>query len=140
MQRVSLFFLRVSMGWLFLYAGLVKVLNSTWSAEGYIKGAQVFPNFFHYLLQPGILPKVNLLNEWGLVFLGASLLLGVFVRISAPLGMLLMALYYLAGFAAPSFGAGTSYLVDEHIVYIAALLVLATSNAGKVWGLGNRIG
>ena len=31
------------------------------------------------------------------------------------------------------------YIVDEHIIYICALLVLAATTAGKDWGLGNRL-
>jgi thiosulfate dehydrogenase [quinone] large subunit len=140
MQNISLFFLRIAMGFMFLYAGLTKVLDSSWSAEGYIKGAKVLPQLFHYFLAPGTLPAVNLLNEWGLVLLGVSLILGVFVRISAPLGAILMVLYYLAAFEMPKFGVSQSFFVDQHIIYIGALAVLAAFNAGKSWGLGNKIG
>jgi thiosulfate dehydrogenase [quinone] large subunit len=141
MQNVSLFLLRVSMGWLFLYAGITKVADASWSAESYIKGATLFPGFFGYLLQPGVLPKVNLLNEWGLVLIGAALILGVFVRIAAPLGALLMLLYYIPLLAPPYTHPNPhSYIVDEHVIYIFALLALAALNAGRVWGLGNRVG
>jgi thiosulfate dehydrogenase [quinone] large subunit len=141
MQKISLFLLRIAMGWMFLYAGITKVLDSTWSAEGYIKGSKVLPQFYNYLLQPGILPKINLLNEWGLVLLGVSLILGVFVWISAPLGAFLMLLYYLPLLSGSWVHPNEhSYIVDEHVVYILALLVLMATNAGKAWGLGNKIG
>lgn len=137
-QHLSLFLLRVSMGCMFLYAGVTKIMDSTWSAAGYLQGAKLFPEFFNYLLQPGILPAVNLLNEWGLTLIGISLILGVFVRISALLGALLMVLYYLPlGFPMPNPHA---YIVDEHVIYFLVFFVLYAFNAGKVWGLGNKIG
>lgn len=133
-QKFSFFFLRISLGGLFFYAGITKVLNPAWSAEGYLKGAKLFPGFYNWLLQPNILPTVNFVNEWGLTLLGISLLLGIFVRFSAPLGALMMLLYYLAlGFPYPN---AYSFIVDEHIVYIFALLVIASYRGGKVWGLG----
>ena len=138
MQKFSLFLLRISIGGMFLYAGVTKIMDSTWSAASYLQGAKLFPEFYNYLLQPGVLPIVNLLNEWGLTLIGISLILGIFVWISAPLGAIMMLLYYLPlGFPMPNPHA---YIVDEHIVYIAALLVLAAFQAGKSWGLGSKIG
>ncbi len=138
-QNISLFFLRISLGWLFFYAGITKVLDSSWSAAGYIGSAQTFHGFFAWFLQPNILPLVNLVNEWGLTLLGVSLILGIFVRFSAVLGAILMVLYYFVVLNFPYVGEH-SYLVDEHIIYIFGLLTLATFQAGKVWGLGNKIG
>lgn len=126
------------MGGMFLYAGVTKIVDSSWSAAGYLQNAKFLPEFYNYLLQPSILPAVNLLNEWGLTLLGISLILGIFVRISAPLGVLLMILYYLAlGFPHPNPHA---YIIDEHVIYIAGLLVLTAFNAGKIWGLGKKVG
>lgn len=138
-QNISLFFLRISLGWLFFYAGITKVLDSTWSAAGYIGSAQTLHSFFAWFLQPNILPLVNLVNEWGLTLIGVSLILGIFVRFSAILGAILMVLYYLVVLNFPYVGEH-GYIVDEHIIYIFGLLTLATFQAGKVWGLGNKIG
>jgi thiosulfate dehydrogenase [quinone] large subunit len=135
-QKFSIFFLRVALGWMYFWAGITKVLDPKWSAEGYIKGAKLFPEIYQFFLQPNVLPWVNLVNEWGLVLLGVSLILGIFVRFSAPLGVALMALYYMAlGFPYPN---AHSMVVDEHIIYIGALLVLASCRAGRVWGLDER--
>jgi thiosulfate dehydrogenase (quinone) large subunit len=133
-QKISLLALRVTMGWMFFYAGITKVMDSSWSAEGYLKGAKALAPMYEFFMSPAVLPIINFLNAWGLTLLGASLVLGVFVRVSAPLGMLLMFLYYLAlGFPMPNPHA---YIVDEHIIYIAGLLVLFAFDAGRVWGLG----
>ena len=64
-QKFFLFLLRVSAGWMFFYAGITKVLNPQWSAEGYLKGAKSFVWFYQWLLQPEILPIINSINKWG---------------------------------------------------------------------------
>ena len=93
-RRLSVFFLRISLGWLFFYAGVTKLFDPAWTAAGYLKGAKTFASFYEWLLTPSILPVVNFLNEWGLTLIGVSLLLGVMVRLSSILGAALMLLYY----------------------------------------------
>ena len=78
-QKITLFLLRLSLGWYMFYAGITKVLDPSWSAEGYLKGAKFLPGFYTWLTSPGILPIVNFVNEWGLTLLGVSLILGIFV-------------------------------------------------------------
>lgn len=134
-QQFALVFLRVTLGFMMFYAGITKVLNPEWSAEGYLKSAKAFAGFYAWLASPGILPVVNFINEWGLTLLGVSLILGIAVRLSSKLGALLMLLYYLPlGFPYPNPHA---FVVDEHIIYIAALLLLAAMRAGRVYGLEN---
>ena len=132
-QKFFLFLLRVTVGWMFFYAGITKVLDPQWSAEGYLKGAKAFSWFFQILLDPSVLPIINFMNKWGLTLLGISLILGLFVRFSSLLGVLLMALYYMAlGFPYPN---PHSYIVDEHIIYISILFFFAAVKAGRVFGL-----
>ena len=134
-QKISLLILRLSTGWMFFYAGITKVVNPEWSAAGYLSGAKMFVGFYNWLLSPSILPTVNLVNEWGLTLLSISLILGIGVRLSSVLGALLMLLYYVPlGFPYPN---PHSYIVDEHIIYLAILLFFATIRAGRVWGLEN---
>ncbi|MEK7133249.1 MAG: DoxX family membrane protein, partial [Patescibacteria group bacterium] len=85
-QKLSLFFLRISLGWLMFYAGIAKILNPEWSAAGYLKSAKTFVGFYQWLASPGVLPIINFLNEWGLTILGVSLILGIGVRLSSILG------------------------------------------------------
>ncbi len=135
-SRISLFFLRIAMGSFLLYAGLTKVLDPSWSAAVYLGGTKTFQSFYQLLLAPNVLPAVNFLNEWGMTLLGLSLILGIFVRLSGIAGALLMVLYYfpILDFPYPN---PPSDIVDEHIIYALAFLVLAASRAGRVWGLEN---
>ncbi len=112
------------------------MLNPEWSAAGYLRGAKTFTDFYQWLATPGVLPFVNFVNEWGLTLLGVSLIAGVFVRLSSFLAALLMLLYYLPMLNFP-YPNSYSFIVDEHIIYISALLLLASFRAGRVWGLEN---
>ena len=132
-QKLSIFILRLSLGFLMFYAGITKVMDSSWSAAGYLKGSKAFSPFYSFLLSPSVLPVINFLNEWGLTLLGISLIFGVFVRLSSVLGIVLMILYYLPILKFPYVGEH-SYLVDEHIIYSLVLLLLITFNSGKIFG------
>jgi len=132
-QEISLFLLRISLGWLMFYAGITKVLHPAWSAEGYLKGAKAFVSFYQFLASPSVLPFINFVNEWGLTLLGVSLILGIGVRLSSVLGAILMLLYYLPlGFPYPD---THSFIIDDHVIYMFALLLIGSLSAGRVFGL-----
>ncbi len=135
LQSASLFVLRVIMGWFYFYAGITKVLNPAWSSAGYIKGASSAAGLYQMFLNPQILVVVDFMVKWGLVLLGVSLVFGVCVRLSSYLGALLMFLLYLPILKFP-FAGEHAYIVDDHIIYIAVLFVLAHFQAGNVCGLG----
>ena len=132
-QKLSILILRLSLGFLMFYAGITKVTDPSWSAAGYIKGAKAFSPIYNFLLNPSVLPVINFLNEWGLTLLGISLIFGVFVRPSSVLGIALMILYYLPILKFPYVGEH-SYLVDDHIIYSAALFLLLVFKAGRIFG------
>lgn len=132
-QKGTLFFLRIATGWLFFYAGYVQLITEKWSAEGYLKGAKNFQELYFWLLRPDVLPIISQVNKWALILLGVSLIAGVFVRLSSYLGIVLMFLYY---FVLPFPAQSTHGLVvDEHIIYIGVLGVLAALRAGRFLGM-----
>lgn len=137
LKKYVLFGLRVSLGWLLLYAGVTKIMNPGWSAAGYLNSATTFPNFYATLAQPEYINMVNLANEWGLTLLGIALITGFFVRFTAPLAALLMMLYYFPDLNFPKAGAN-GYIIDDHIIYAFALLTLAVTNAGRYFGIDKR--
>ncbi len=132
-EKISLLFLRIVLGWMYLYAGYTKLIDPAWSAASYLQTAKTATWFYQILLQPNVLPFINFVNEWGLLLLGISLILGIFVRVSSILGIALMFLYYLVVLNFPY--VGHSILVDEHIIYIGILAYFAAIGAGRIWGL-----
>lgn len=137
-QKTSLVVLRITMGWFMFYAGITKVLDPAWSAEGYIKGAKNFVWLYELFLHPVVLPIVNFLNAWGLTLLGVSLILGLFIRWSTIPGVALMLLYYLAILDFP-YPNSHALIVDEHIIYSLVLLLFFTMRVGEWWGLDRFI-
>jgi thiosulfate dehydrogenase (quinone) large subunit len=133
-QKLFLVLMRLSIGWLFFYAGITKVLNPNWSAAGYLKGAKTFTGFYNWLASPEIIPFTNFFNEWGLTLIGAALILGVAVRLSSVLGAGMMILYYFPILTFPKVGTN-AFLVDDHIIYALLLLFLGAVGAGRYFGL-----
>lgn len=129
--------LRIALGWLFFYAGITKILNPAWSAKGYLLGSKTFAGFYAWLASDAVLPIVDFLNEWGLTLIGVSLIVGAFVRLSSLLGALMMILYWFPVLDFPKVEHG--YLVDDHVVYAAAMLYFAAAKAGRTCGLEARV-
>jgi len=121
-------FLRMLIGWHFLYEGLWKLIQpGGWSAMGYLKTSQWFAApLFHYIAEtPSLLRMCDLMNMWGLTLIGLALFLGVLIRPAAFFGIVLLAFYYIAQ---PPFLAATAeghYLwIDRNAVEAVAMLVI----------------
>ena len=97
-KRSSLILLRLSIGWHFLYEGLVKIFNPTWTAKGYLlDAAGPFKGFFEWIANnSAILAVSDFLNAWGLSLIGLSLIIGWLSRYAALAGMVLLGVYYLS--------------------------------------------
>src|ERR1035437_4824749 len=131
-QKVTLFLLRISLGWYMLYAGLSHLTDPTWTAEGYLQGAKLLTPLYLWFSSPAVLPFINFVNAWGLTLMGISLIFGVLVKYSAPLGAILMLLYYIPlGIIHPD---AHSMIVDDHVVFGLLLIYFMLVDAGKVWG------
>lgn len=146
MQALGLVTLRVLTGWLFLYEGLVKIVNPDWTSAGFLlESAGPFSGFFRSLASdPDILRAVDFMNEWGLTLIGLGLIAGCLTRAALVAGMVLLGFYYLSHppftglrYAAPTEG---SYLwVNKNLVQLAAMFVLYHFNAGRIFGMDTII-
>lgn len=127
-QRFALVLLRILIGWHFLYEGVIKAYNPSWTARGYLLSASILKPFFTWLAGDSLISGVNFLNIAGLIAIGISLLLGLKVRWGCVAGMLLLAFYYLAHPPFPGLPQGPSegsyWLVNKNLIEIAALLVI----------------
>ncbi|MBN2309368.1 MAG: DoxX family protein [Candidatus Hydrogenedentes bacterium] len=138
--------LRMAIGWHFLYEGLVKLADPAWTSAGYLRQSQWFlGGLFNWIADtPAVLQVVDALNMWGLVLIGAGLILGLFSRTSAVAGVLLLALYYVAN---PSLitltntaqAEGSYLFIDKNLVELCALLAVACSRSGMAVGLDGLI-
>jgi thiosulfate dehydrogenase [quinone] large subunit len=142
-QIFSLTFLRVLIGWHFLYEGFVKLFSSpSWSAESYLAGSvgPFAPVFKDIASDPAWLIVVNYLNIWGLILIGFSLFIGLFARPFKLFGIVLLSLYYLAY---PPFAAlviltpveGSYWIVNKNLIEMAALFVLFLFPTSGITGI-----
>lgn len=128
--KITLFILRIALGWVFLWAGFTKILAPAgWSAKGYLLGATgPFADWFKGMAGN---PIVDNLNMWGLALIGISLLAGGLVRWSSIGGALLMLFYYFAYFK-----QNTAHgLIDDHLIYLFIFVFFIAIKAGEIWGL-----
>lgn len=136
-MKKAIFALRLGLGWLFTYAGLTKIADSSWSAAGYLNNAETFSGLFSWFASPANIGWVNFVNEWGLLVIGVCLLIGLWVRWASVAGIVLMALYYFPILNFP-YAGDHSFIVDEHIIYIFVLWLFILADAGKYKGLDGR--
>ena len=141
-QTYVLVLLRIAVGWHFLYEGISKLLMPDWSSAEYLeKASWWFKDIFHWIAgTPNALYAVDLLNMWGLTFIGLALMLGCLTRIASVCGILLVALYYIVNppFIATGFGGsveGHYLIVNKNLVEIIALALIALFPAGRYWAL-----
>ncbi|MGW7520950.1 hypothetical protein ACWGJ2_35760 [Streptomyces sp. NPDC054796] len=110
-------------------------------AEGFLSGVAVGPleSTFHSWAGD---PWADWLFMLGLLGIGLAVTGGIALRLAAVAGTLMMTLMWAAEWplarhlsdGSPSMS--TNPLVDYHVVYAAALIVLALLAAGNTWGLG----
>jgi thiosulfate dehydrogenase [quinone] large subunit len=70
--------------------------------------------------------------------IGLAMMLGVGLRISAVVGTVVMLAMYLAEWPFGANAASTNPLIDYHIIYALALIVIAALAAGDTWGFGRQ--
>lgn len=146
--RYSLAVLRLATGFIFLWAFVDKTfglgfatpserawLNGGTPAQGFLRGDAVrgpLKDFFLSLATP----VTDVLFMLGMLGIGVAVMLGIGLRASAVAGSILMVLMYLAEWPfSPNIGS-TNPLVDYHIIYALALVVIAATAAGDTWGIG----
>jgi thiosulfate dehydrogenase [quinone] large subunit len=152
----SLAVLRVVTGFVFLWAFLDKLFGLGYATpgkgawlgggsptKGFLSGVHVgpFESMFHAWAGTWWADTLFML---GLAGVGAAVIAGIGLRLSAIAGGLMMLMMWVAEWPfalSTSTGAAThstNPIVDYHIIYALILIVLAAAAAGNTWGLGRR--
>ncbi|MFO7932538.1 MAG: DoxX family protein [Bacteroidales bacterium] len=145
-QFWSLVILRVAIGWHFLYEGFTKLVNPDWTSLGYLMDSEGwFEGLFLSMAgNPTLLNILDFLNVWGLILIGAGLILGLFTSVAIIAGMVLLGFYYLshppvigATYVIPSEG---NYLwVNKNLIELLTLWVLLLFPTWKTVGIDRFI-
>jgi thiosulfate dehydrogenase [quinone] large subunit len=138
-QGNTLVLLRILIGWHFLYEGVIKAYNPSWTAKGYLLSASILKPFFAWLAGDSLISAIDILNIGGLIAVGISLLVGLKVRWGCIAGMLLLLFYYLAHPPFPGLpqgpAEGSYWIVNKNLIEMAALLVIYQFPLTSVFGL-----
>ncbi|MFB4193747.1 hypothetical protein [Streptomyces carpaticus] len=148
--------LRIATGAIFLWAFVDKTfglgyatasqnswLNGGSPASGYLSGVSAGPLESVFRSMAGQ-TWVDWAYMAGMLGIGAALVAGVALRLTALAGGLMLLTLWIAEWPpARHLSDGTpsmspNPLVDQHVVYLVALVVLALCSAGRTWGLGGR--
>jgi thiosulfate dehydrogenase [quinone] large subunit len=135
--------IRLSIGWIFLWAFLDKLFglgHETKTAQAWIHGGSPtygflkkgasgpFADFYHGIAGASWADWLFML---GLAGIGTALLLGVFMRIAAAAGALMLVLMWSVVLP-----PANNPFMDDHLVYALVLVLLALMGAGRFLGLG----
>jgi len=151
--------LRLSMGWIFLWAFLDKLLalgfatgrnpetgvadrfgDAAWinggsPTDGFLQFGlhtkEPFTGFYEGLVGSTFIEWAYMLS---MVFIGVALLLGIITRLAAGFGVLWMAMFYTASALSPE----NNPFLDDHVVYAIVLVGIAVVGAGRYLGFGRR--
>lgn len=143
-SKPQLFFLaalRLFIGWHFLFEGLVKLLNPSWTAKGYLMSAQgPLAPLFQWMAEDNFINFADTATAVALAIVGLTLILGIGEKAGAFAGMGLLAFFYLAHPAWPGWPTtapteGNYFIVDKNLIEMAALGVLAFFPTGHLLGL-----
>lgn len=122
--------LRILVGWHFLYEGITKLFIPDWSAKFYLMGSKwIFAGFFHWMASsPNLMKLVDFLNIWGLILIGLSLFIGLFVRWASGAGAILLFFYFVSyppifGYTFGVVAEGNYQWVDKNLIELFVLIV-----------------
>jgi len=141
-QTFTLVFLRMLIGWHFLYEGIAKLLNPYWTSAGYLSESKwLFSGWFTAIADnPSLLKIVDFLNVWGQIAIGVALITGLLTSWACITGIFLLLIYYVCNppfigytYTVPS--EGSYLIVNKILIEMAALGILLAFPTGKILGL-----
>ena len=149
MKNLSKYFLtilRIIVGWHLLYEGVSKLMITDWSSGIFLASSKwIFSGLFHKMAaSPEILSVVDFMNIWGLILIGLSLIVGLFVRWSSVFGAILMLFYFIAHPPIPGYTFGGvvegSYLwVNKTLIEFFILVTFSFLPLNLFYGLDRWI-
>lgn len=135
--------IRIMLGFMLLWAFFDKMFGlgyATKAGAGMIDGGSPTYGFFEYASDTfqfltnysNILDVVIMI---AFLLIGVTLILGIGMKISTAAGALLFFLMYISLFP-PVTPDSNNPILDEHLIYIFALMAIQMTNAGDYLGLG----
>ncbi len=136
-ERLLILLLRLGMGWVMLYAGMSKIIDTSWSFAPQLLKSNYLQHVIAWLTLPDNIVWVDFFVRWGMVLIGLGLIIGLAVRYASWFGIFLTMCFYILALDVPEVTGSVfrSFLIDEHIIYVLVFLLLIGTRAGEVWGV-----
>ena len=146
--------LRIALSFIFLWPFLDKLFGlgySTAGAKAWISGGSPTKGFLGHVQTGPFQSTFRAIAgatwaDWlfmlGLLGIGAALLTGVALRLTAAAGTVLLILMWAAEWPLARFDStgtptsSTNPFLDDHLVFAICLIVIATLGTASTWGLG----
>jgi uncharacterized membrane protein YphA (DoxX/SURF4 family) len=137
-------FLRIAIGWHFLYEGIAKILTPGWSSASYLLNSSgplqaLFKSmaenqFFVYLTDYTII--------FGLIVIGITLFVGLATKMAASAGALLLFLFYISNppFTVSPIGYGVEghyLIINKNLIELLTLLIIVFVPASWHYAIDN---
>lgn len=146
-QKYLFTFLRIAIGWHFLYEGIAKIFTPNWSSVSYLLNATgPLSGLFRGLAdQQLIVYLIDYSIIFGLILIGLALFVGVATRLASIAGAGLLFMFYISNppFSVNpiSYGVEGHYLVvNKNLVEMLTLLVIAIVPKQWFYSLENIFG
>lgn len=139
LNSISLFLLRLAISYIWLQAGLSKLLSKQFissfhgTLETFAKNTPF--HFYSDILNTHVIPNSQIfaqLTIWGEILTGIAFLLGFPIILAAMAGIFMNINYYLVATTAPS-----QFL---NIILIFSQFAAYANGADKIWGLSAKMG
>ncbi len=132
-QTTVLVLLRLIVGYHFLFEGVDKLFSPAWTSAAFLLQSNwLFSGFFHYLANSEILISiVDIINIWGQILIGISLIIGLFSTTAALFGALMILSYYIA---IPPF-IESHIFIDKNLLELFALIIIALFPTSRIIGI-----
>lgn len=137
---------RVLVGWVFLWTFVDKLVGTGFSTDrGWLDGASPTEGFlthgvsnavgrFYADVTGGGGGWIDWVYMLSMLAIGLGLILGALTRIAAVGGIVWLVCFYTA-----SYSPENNPIVDQHVAYIALLVGVIVSGAGRAYGVGRVI-
>jgi len=137
-------FLRLGLGWTFLWAFLDKTFGlgfATEAGNAWIAGGSPTYGYLAFATKGPFVEFYKLMAtsqfvEWlfmlGILFVGITLILGVFVRFGSIVGAMMYVLFYTSGFIPPEHNP----IIDEHVINFIIMIGFIAIVPSTKLGLG----
>jgi thiosulfate dehydrogenase [quinone] large subunit len=127
---------RLVMGFFLIWSGFDKLITD-FSAGGFLANASKGPLkdiFVDMGTNQTAVDVIDPLVIWGQILIGFSLILGLFTRVGAFFGALMMLMFYLA-----ELWPEHHPFIDDRFIYIGILALLGALGAGRIVGIDSYI-